>query len=254
MKIYRLLAIAAVVVSGWAITQLGVALYSGYRSFLPDVTILKTRYPVATLQGDSTSYQFVAKKPAHWRTLRQISRKAVSAVLMSEDAGFYSHRGYEPEAIRAAWISNQKPGTKIIRGGSTITQQMVKNVFLTKEKTITRKVRELLLAIDVENTFSKPQILETYLNIAEWGRGIYGIEQASHHYFRKSSADLTAREGAILAFLLPNPVKYSGSIRGGELTSFASARVESILERLWRTGHIDNDEYALSLFGEAVSL
>lgn len=256
MKYYKVLIIAVVLVSGWGIAQLGFAIHTAYRNFFPDITVLKNHYPVPRVKGapHQIAYEFTSKKPAHWRSLRQISRKAVSAIIMSEDAGFYTHRGYEPEAMRAAWISNQKPGAKIIRGGSTITQQMVKNLFLTKEKTISRKVRELLLAIDVERNFSKAQILETYLNIAEWGRGIFGIEQASHHYFGKSSAELTAREGAILAFLLPSPVKYSSSVRGGELTRFASARVEAILERLWRTGHIDNDEYALSLFGEAVSL
>ena len=169
---------------------------------------------------------------------------------MSEDSEFFEHDGYSPEGIRAAIKYNEKPGVKIKRGGSTITQQVVKNLFLTPQKTITRKVRELLLAVDLDRKFSKAKILETYINIAEWGPEVYGIQDASWRYFKKPATELTAREGAILAFMLPNPIKYSHSYRDGTLTAFATKRVDTILERMWRTGHLSDEEYTSSEVGD----
>lgn len=218
-----------------------------YRKVFPDVSVLKTQYPVAVgKQGRQIVYKFQSKRPAHWVTLGQVPRKAIAAILMSEDAGFFSHHGYEPEAIRMAIEHNTRPGVKVKRGGSTITQQVVKNLFLSPEKTISRKVRELLLAVELERRVSKRRILETYINIAEWGPGVYGIQQASLRYFRKPAAALSAHDAAILAFMLPNPNRYQHSIRGGELTAFAQRRVERILQRMWKTGHLSDEEYTSS--------
>lgn len=211
----------------------------------PDVTVLERGYPVsAGKDGRRNVYVFKKARPAHWRSLPQISSAAVSAVLMSEDAGFYGHQGYEPEAIRGAFAENLKAG-RIVRGGSTITQQVVKNLFLTPEKTLDRKARELLLAVEMERRLGKRRILETYLNIAEWGPGIYGIEQAARSYFHKTASELNAREGAVLAFMLPNPKRYRHSVLGESgLTPFGAQGVSSILERLWRTGKISDEDYA----------
>jgi monofunctional biosynthetic peptidoglycan transglycosylase len=218
-----------------------------YRHVFPDIAVLRVAFPVAVKkEGHKIEYRWQRNRPAHWISLRQVPRQAVAAILMAEDAGFFSHKGYEPEAIRAALEHNMKPGVKIIRGGSTITQQVVKNLFLSPEKTLTRKVRELLLAIELERRFSKGKILETYLNIAEWGPGIYGLEQASRRYFGKPATELSARDAAVLAFMLPNPTKYRYSVRDGELTKFAARRVDTILERMWRRGHISDEEYASS--------
>lgn len=229
------------------------ATHAIYREIFPDVTVLKTEYPVAVKkEGHNIIYKFQKTKPASWRRLRELPRTVVGAILMAEDSAFFQHKGYSPEGIRYAIEHNSKPGVKIKRGGSTITQQVVKNVFLTPEKTITRKVRELLLAVELERKVSKAKILEVYLNIAEWGPGIYGIEQASRKYFQKPAANLTARDAAILAFMLPNPIKYRHSIREDGLTAFASRRVEQILERMWRTGKISDEEYSSSGTDEAV--
>lgn len=215
-----------------------------YHVVFPDVAILKTQYPVAVRKdGSRILYRFQKQRPANWLSLRQIPKQVVAAVLMSEDGNFFQHRGYDPEAIRAAWEYNRKPGVKIKRGGSTITQQVVKNLFLSPEKTMTRKLRELLLAVDLERKASKVRILETYLNIAEWGPGTFGLAQAAERYFKKPVSTLSAREGAILAFMLPNPNKYQHSLRDDGLSSFATKRVEVILERLWKTGHISDEEY-----------
>lgn len=227
--------------------------HSVYRRVFPDVAVLKTSYPVAVnKEGHRIIYKFQKTKPAHWRRLRELPKRAVAAILMAEDSAFFQHRGYSPEGIRYAIEYNSRPGVKIKRGGSTITQQVVKNLFLTPEKKVTRKVRELLLAVEIERKYSKAKILETYLNIAEWGPGVYGIEQASRRYFQKSAANLTARDAAILAFMLPNPNKYRHSVRDGELTAFATRRVEAILERMWKTGNISDEEYTSSGYQDAL--
>lgn len=209
----------------------------------PDVAVLQRSYPVAVGKIEKRNiYQFKTAKPAYWRALSEISSVAVAAILISEDGGFYHHEGYEPELMKKAWEENRKAG-KYKRGASTITQQVVKNLFLSPEKTLTRKLRELLLAIELERRFTKQKILETYLNIAEWGPGVYGIEQASNYYFGKSAAALDSREGAILAYLLPNPLVYGRSVRSGELTSFGNQRVSNILDKLSQTGKLPKDEY-----------
>jgi monofunctional biosynthetic peptidoglycan transglycosylase len=183
-------------------------------------------------------------KPKNWVTLSQISKYAIVAVILSEDSNFFQHKGYDIEAIRAAIKYNLRPTTKIKRGASTITQQVVKNIFLTHEKTITRKIRELLLAIELERKLSKRKILEIYLNIVEWGNGIYGIENASLKYFSKHAKDLNPKEAAILAFMLPNPVKYQFSFqRNGSLTTFAKERIEDILKKMLKTKTISEEEF-----------
>ena len=215
-----------------------------YAEALPNSGALLHSYPVAKgKDGRKISYELQTTKPEQWRHLNQISKAAVAAVLASEDGGYYTHNGYEPEAIRKAWALNRKLG-RFAKGGSTITQQVVKNIFLSPEKTISRKLREIILAVQLERTVGKRKILETYLNIAEWGPGIYGIEQAARTYFAKSAAALTAREGAILAFMLPNPKKYRNSLRGEDgLSEFGQHRVSDILNRLWKTGKISDDEF-----------
>lgn len=223
-----------------------------YRHVFPDVTVLKRAYPVATgKDGARIIFEFRRQKPAHWVSLEQIPKKAVAAILVSEDARFFEHHGYEPDSIREAMEHNRKPGVKVLRGGSTITQQVVKNLFLSPEKTVVRKVRELLLAVELERRFPKRKILETYLNIAEWGPGVYGIESAAEHYFHKKPSSLTARDGAILAFMLPNPIKYQNSLRDG-MSDFAHRRVDTILEALWKTGKISDEEYTSAGDGDGV--
>jgi membrane peptidoglycan carboxypeptidase len=246
-KLYPIVITALVLVSLFFTYECALGLKGLYFQVFPDISVLKNYYPVAVgKDGHRIIYKFQKARPAHWLALRQIPKQAVGAILMSEDSSFFQHHGYSPEAIRAAWEYNHKPGVKVKRGGSTITQQVVKNLFLSPEKTLTRKVRELLLAVELERKFSKAKILETYLNIAEWGPNTYGIEQASERYFKKPAANLTAREAATLAFMLPNPEKYQHSIRGGELTQFATERVESILEKMWKSGKISDDEYVSS--------
>ncbi len=210
-----------------------------------DVRVLKTQYPVMIHRGqegkgEQPDVKFQATKPDSWVALSDISRLAVGAILVSEDWAFYQHKGFDPKQIREA-IQEDLAG-KRTRGASTITQQVVKNVFLTREKTLSRKAKELLLAVKLEELVGKKKILETYLNIAEWGEGIYGIRGAASHYFGKSPSELTAREGAFLAMLLPSPIRYSQSFRDKELTAFARKSIDAILDKMVRANYLTPEE------------
>ena len=161
-----------------------------------------------------------------WVPYAQISDHLKRAVIASEDAGFARHPGVEWEAIRKAWQRNttaeQRAAARAaaagadddadgqtrnrkIYGGSTITQQLAKNLLLSGERSYLRKGQELLLSLLLESLLSKPRILEIYLNNVEWGRGVFGAEAAARHYFKKSARALTALEAARLAVMLPRP-------------------------------------------------
>lgn len=212
--------------------------------YFPDVSIVNSEYAVAVGKDHGKNiYRFVPTKPHSWRSISEISRLAIRAILVSEDGNFYSHKGYEPELIRKAWLENVR-SHRYKRGASTISQQVAKNLFLGPQKTLSRKLRELYLTLELEHAVSKQRILETYLNIAEWGPGIYGIEQAAQKYFHVSAKNLTARQGAILAFLLPSPTRLSRSIQNGVLSSFAQSRVNDIMSKLWMQGQISAEEYS----------
>ena len=199
----------------------------------PRLKDLKTQYPHVIYHGPKLPFEIEVKKdrPASWVSLDEVSKRAQSAILISEDWAFYSHPGYDEKQIRAAIEEGVESG-KMKRGASTITQQVVKNVYLSPKKSLIRKIREIWLATKVEKVLGKKRILEVYLNIAEWGEGIFGIERASQYYFQKSASQLTAKEGAFLAMLLPSPKKYSISFRKKQLTGYARKTVRSILNKL----------------------
>jgi len=144
-----------------------------------------------------------------YTALADISPWLKTAVLTSEDGSFYYHKGFNPRAIRESIITNMKEG-RFVRGGSTISMQLVKNVFLTRSKTIGRKLEELLIVWIIENSrlVSKERMYEVYLNIIEWGPGVYGIRQASGYYFNKYPADLNLQESLFLAGIVPFPKRY----------------------------------------------
>jgi hypothetical protein len=142
-------------------------------------------------------------------SLADISPWLKTCVLTSEDGGFYFHNGFNPDAIRESIIANIKEG-RFVRGGSTVTMQLVKNVFLTRNKTIGRKLEELLIVWIIENNHlaGKDRMFEVYLNVIEWGPGIYGIKQASRYYFNKYPAELTLQESLFLAGIVPFPKRF----------------------------------------------
>lgn len=203
---------------------------------------LKTQYPVVEYRGPKEAPVVTIQKsrPVSWVSLDRVSKPAKWAVLVSEDAGFYRHQGFDVEAIKDAIETDLEKG-KFAKGASTITQQVAKNVFLSRQKSLIRKGKEFLLALSLERHLSKGRILEIYLNIAEWGPGIFGIGPAAHYYFQKNPSHLNAREAAFLAMLLPSPIKYSAGYRRRGLTSFNRRRISTILNRLRQVGVLTND-------------
>ncbi len=179
---------------------------------LPDVRVLRNYVP------SETSYIYDIKGrlltnlhgEAHREvvSLDQISPNLKLAVVAIEDSNFYRHNGLNPYSIGRAALANYKRGG-VSEGGSTLTMQLVKNLFLTRERTFSRKLAEAILAIRVEQVFSKDQILEMYLNNIYWGHNNYGIETASESYFNKSASELNLAEAAVLAGLIQAPEQYS---------------------------------------------
>ncbi len=179
-----------------------------------------------------------------WRGYAQISDHLKRAVIASEDDSFASHEGVDWEAIEKAWERNAKaeeaaaqraaqnrPTPPIrIRGGSTITQQLAKNLLLSGERTLLRKGQELVLAYALEHLLSKRRILEIYLNHVEWGAGVFGAEAAAQHYFRKSAAQLSAWEAARLAVMLPRPRYFEQRPR----SAYLNHRTATIVARMRR--------------------
>ena len=142
----------------------------------------------------------------NWVPLSKISKNIQLAVICSEDQKFLEHNGFDIEAIEKAYEHNKKG--KRVRGGSTISQQTAKNIFLWSGRSWLRKGLESYFTFLIEKIWSKERILEVYLNSIEMGQGIYGIEAAAQHWFKKSAANLSAYEAAAIASILPNPRKY----------------------------------------------
>lgn len=162
-----------------------------------------------------------------WMPYDEISRYAKRAVIASEDTGFMEHSGIEWEAIEQAARANLESG-EIRRGGSTITMQVAKNLFLSSDRSYIRKAQELVIATMIELTWDKQRILEVYLNIAEWGIGVFGIEAAAKHYFGVSAARLNPRQAAWLAAILPAPKRYDRQRR----SSWVERKTGIILRRM----------------------
>jgi monofunctional glycosyltransferase len=224
----------------------GVSLWQGYRYFrteFPDVSVLQTRYPVVLYRGSKQPPTVVLRKgrPPGWISLSEVSKLAVGAIVVSEDWAFYQHKGYDPNQIREAIKDDWEAG-RFVRGASTITQQVVRNVFLEKDKNLWRKLKELIFAVELEKQVRKRRILEVYLNIAEWGDGIYGIGNAARYYFGKSPGALTAKEGAFLAMLLPSPKRYGQSFRLRRLTNYARDTIESILIKMTQARYLSVEQ------------
>jgi len=142
-----------------------------------------------------------------WVRYQDISVHAKRAVISAEDTGFMAHGGIEWEAIERAFRANTESGA-IRFGGSTITMQLAKNLFLSSDRSYVRKAQEIAIALLIEAVMDKQRILEIYLNVAEWGVGVFGIEAAAQHYFNRSASQLTARQAAWLAAILPSPKRY----------------------------------------------
>ena len=170
----------------------------------------------------------------------------VRALLIAEDAAFWGHPGIDLTELPKAIAINIAKGESA-RGGSTITQQLAKNLFLTRERSLQRKLRELSYAFLLESTIGKARILEIYLNIIEWGPGLYGLRPAARYYFEKDPQELTPREIAFLVTLIPGPIKYQRSIQGGVMRSGFESMVNTLLVRMRSVDAISEDEYQEAL-------
>lgn len=188
-------------------------LASAYYLVFPDISRLKKENPVKTSfmkyrENEAKEKGRIYRIRHRWVPLKRISPYLIKAVLIAEDDKFWRHEGFDYEAIQKALEQDIKE-RRFKLGGSTISQQLAKNLYLSPSKNPLRKLVEAAITWRLERVLSKKRILELYLNVIEWGDGIFGAEAASRHYFGKPAFDLAPEEAARLASVLPNPRKYN---------------------------------------------
>lgn len=179
----------------------------------PDVSMLKKEHFKKTAFMEYRERQWekegLDKKIVHkWVPLKKISPYLIKAVIIAEDDKFWRHEGFDFVAMQKAFEKDLEK-KKFKAGGSTITQQLAKNLYLSPSKNPVRKIKEAIYAWRLERALSKKRIVELYLNAAEWGDGIFGIQAAARHYYKKNASALTAEEAARLATVLPNPIRFN---------------------------------------------
>jgi monofunctional biosynthetic peptidoglycan transglycosylase len=193
---------------------LALAVFIALQFFYPDIETLKRTNPkkTAMMEYREAEWKREGKKyriDQRWVPLRTVSPYLVKAVLIGEDDKFWKHEGFDYEAMQKA-IEKDIKAKKFKLGGSTISQQLAKNLYLSPSKNPIRKIREAIITWRMEKALSKKRILELYLNLAEWGdKGIFGIEAAARHYYGKPASALGPEEAARLAAVLPNPRKFN---------------------------------------------
>ncbi len=190
---------------------LAILIFLGINFIVPNVSQLKKVSPRKTsfMEVREREWQAEGKRiriKQVWVPLSRISPYLIKAVIISEDDKFWKHEGFDYGAIQKAAEKDIKAG-KFKAGGSTISQQLAKNLYLTPSKNPLRKIKEAILTWRIERTLTKKRIIELYLNLVEWGEGVFGIEAAARHYYGKSAEALSPEEAASLAVILPNPRK-----------------------------------------------
>lgn len=196
-------------------------------------------------QGEPPSLRIGPESP-DFVPLAELPEHVVRAVTTSEDAGFFAHPGFDFEELRNAFAQGTEAG-RVVRGASTITQQLAKNLYLSREKTLSRKAREAMVAVALEASVPKARLLEIYLNIAEWGPGLWGIGPAAQHYFGKPARELSVREAAFLASIIPNPVRYHGYYERGELDEPWTDRLRVLLLHMAEAGVLTEEQLVEAL-------
>ena len=207
---------------------------------LPSVTALETLQPIQGTKIYDDNDEAITELHVERRILvplSQIPQSLRDAILATEDRRFYSHWGIDPIGVARAILQNYRRG-RIVEGGSTITQQLTKVLFLTPDKSLERKLKEAVLALELERRYSKDRILEMYLNQVYFGQGSYGVEAAARTYFGKGVSELTVRESALIAGLPRAPTNYSPFDR----PEAAKRRREVVLRRLVEFGSIKDEE------------
>lgn len=212
--------------------------FAGTKLFAPDLK----NYPALDSCFNTSVFkiQLCSKNP-NYVLLGHISEELVRAIVMSEDDKFFNHHGVDWVELKNSLNKNLSE-KRFARGGSTITQQLVKNAYLYHEKSLVRKLKEFLLARAIEKKYPKSIILEKYLNLIELGKDIYGVKRASQFYFKKSVSDLNLLESLYLVTLIPNPKRLSKSFFDKKLTSGQIKKMKSLLKNFRRRGFIDDDQ------------
>ena len=206
-----------------------------------DFSMLKNKSFLVRINAATVPIEIGPKDP-NWVGFYDLPRNTAYAFVASEDGKFFSHNGFDIRAIRAGLIANIK-AKKFVRGGSTISQQVVKNVFLNHDKTASRKFQEAFLTWQMEQNLTKLMIFELYLNLAHFARDTYGIRAAAQYYFKKSVANLTLRESLFLASILPNPIIFGGQFLEGKLSSSRLNKMINVGNALRQTNRISADEW-----------
>lgn len=181
------------------------------------------RHQLAVMQEKNPK----AKLKYKWVPYERISRHLKRAIIAAEDSNFSDHEGVDWEALQRAYEKNTRKG-KVVSGGSTITQQLAKNLFLSTDRSYVRKAQELVITYMLEFWMDKQRIFEIYLNVVEWGNGVFGAEAAAQHYYGVSAARLGPGQAARMAVMLPNPRFYDKNPRSGYLAK----RTNLILRRM----------------------
>ncbi|MBK6296299.1 MAG: monofunctional biosynthetic peptidoglycan transglycosylase [Rhodoferax sp.] len=231
------------------VVLVGLAILALQLFFVLRIAAMAAFNPQSTAFERSEAWRLATQKPSfrwrqQWRDYPDISNNLKRAVIASEDDGFVSHQGVDWGALEKAWKKNAQvearsarkaaldtgKGQPAIRppkvvGGSTITQQLAKNLFLSGERTLLRKGQEMVLTLVLEALLSKQRILEIYLNSVEWGEGVFGAEAAAQHYFRKSASQLSPWEAARLAAMLPRPKHFEKLPQSAYLSERANTLV-----------------------------
>ncbi|MBI5241832.1 MAG: monofunctional biosynthetic peptidoglycan transglycosylase [Elusimicrobia bacterium] len=212
-----------------------------YVLWLPDVEPLKHSNPRTTayIELKRSAARRAGKKFTPrlvWVPWDRISEHLKHAVFVAEDDTFYRHKGVDWESVKSA-LRRDWEMRRFAYGGSTITQQVARNLYLSPSKNPLRKLKELLIARRLEKSLGKRRIFELYLNIAQWGKDIYGAEAAAQAYFGKSAADLTADEAVAMAVVLPNPKRWSPAARG----RYVERNMRRIMGRMRASGMLPEE-------------
>jgi monofunctional biosynthetic peptidoglycan transglycosylase len=221
------------------------ALVGVFVSSLPDVRPLKSlRYNMTLTVRDPRGRKvpfIVGPRNPYWTPLARIPAALQWGVIVAEDDTFYEHNGFNFAAMRDALWDDIKE-RRFVRGGSTITQQLAKNLYLSREKSLWRKLKEAIITCKLERHLSKKRILELYLNAIEWSPGVHGVGEASQHYFHKSPADLDFFESILLAAIIPSPRLYN-PLRYPER---ALERYRTVVWLMYRSKLITFDQYKIA--------
>src|SRR5438105_4265121 len=236
LRLAILLGLWVVILGGGAIAYFALT--------LPDtsqLTVAQRRPTVTILAEDGSTLANLGDLFGEPLTLREMSPFLPKAVIATEDRRFYSHFGVDPIGLMRAAFTDLRAG-HVVQGGSTITQQLAKVLFLTPERSLARKARETLLALWLERRFTKDQILEIYLNRVYLGAGTYGVDAAAHRYFGKSATKLSLFESAVIAGLLKAPTRFSPANDRDK----AVARASQVLANMVEAGFINANDAAVA--------